>query len=766
MAATQPIPPTHPIPLDLRKELFDTCPWRISDPLFGEMKTQRKVPYKKVQVLPTHADWRFVWRYFHHDKPHRYGIKRIFCIHEHHQVKAFELNLSSIDREAEKFKPTWDTEPRVEQRRVVAKRYQDTVAIFSPFQTLEEGGRKRTWTQIKVLPLWHGSKADLCHSICESGFVFFGKSALKPGEAGKGSTDEGYFGSGIYFTNSARYASDIYSQGHLLLAWVSMREPFPVVGDDQQLDMALLKGGGAYKHYNAHYVPVSPINSDPYCQIYHPAKPGQTPSCDEIVVFHKSQAIPRFWIELEIEVPYLMNPSDIPQFVQELIPHLFKILQKPEVDRDLKLRNVLNSELAFLLKLSADDDLEQKHTTLFEKLTQLIDSVGKIDKNVRQALVGNISAPQTAPPQLTTSISQAPVTNNPSFLQQPILPPSLTIVSPQALVGNAPTLQPPPQTTSSIAALSVTNTLSSLQQPAPSPPQPVINKPAYPLPAQEIKKLVGHSHYVYSLALLPDGTLASGSWDKTIKIWNPSTGDCLRTLAGHAYHVYSLAFLPNGTLASGSQDYTIKIWNPSTGDCLRTLSGHSYGVSSLAVLPDGTLASGSDDNTIKIWNPSTGDCLRTLFGHSDCVYSLAFLPDGTLASGSWDKTIKIWNPSTEACLRTLAGHSKGVRSLAVLPDGTLASGSWDKTIKIWNPSTGDCLRTLSGHSGYVFSLVLFPDGTLASGSYDNTIKIWNPSTGVCLRTLTGHSNGVISLAVLPDGTLASGSEDRTIKIWK
>jgi hypothetical protein len=90
MAATQPTSPTHPIPLDLRKELSDTCPWRISDPLFGEMKTQGQVPYKKVQVLPTHQDWRFVWRYFHHDKPHRYGIKRIFCIHEHHQVSRRE----------------------------------------------------------------------------------------------------------------------------------------------------------------------------------------------------------------------------------------------------------------------------------------------------------------------------------------------------------------------------------------------------------------------------------------------------------------------------------------------------------------------------------------------------------------------------------------------------------------------------------------------------------------------------------------------------
>jgi WD40 repeat protein len=65
---------------------------------------------------------------------------------------------------------------------------------------------------------------------------------------------------------------------------------------------------------------------------------------------------------------------------------------------------------------------------------------------------------------------------------------------------------------------------------------------------------------VFSLVLLPDGTLASGSADNTIKIWNPSTGTCLRTLSGHANWVFSLALFPDGTLASGSRDQTIKIW--------------------------------------------------------------------------------------------------------------------------------------------------------------------------------------------------------------
>ena len=64
-----------------------------------------------------------------------------------------------------------------------------------------------------------------------------------------------------------------------------------------------------------------------------------------------------------------------------------------------------------------------------------------------------------------------------------------------------------------------------------------------------------------SLAVLPDGTLASGSWDNTIKIWNTTTGDIIRTLTGHSDWVRTLAVLPDGTLASGSTDTTIKIWN-------------------------------------------------------------------------------------------------------------------------------------------------------------------------------------------------------------
>jgi len=284
--------------------------------------------------------------------------------------------------------------------------------------------------------------------------------------------------------------------------------------------------------------------------------------------------------------------------------------------------------------------------------------------------------------------------------------------------------------------------------------------------------LSGHSFSVYSVAFSPDGkTLASGSGDKTIKIWNVTTGQEIRTLKGHSDGVISVAFSPDGkTLASGSADKTIKIWNVATGQEIRTLSGYSSLVRSVAFSPDGkTLASGSRDDTIKIWNVATGQEIRTLSGHSDAVISVAFSPDGkTLASGSEDKTIKIWNVATGQEIRTLEGHSDWVFSVAFSLDGkTLASGSEDKTIKIWNVATGQEIRTLKGHSYPLRSVAFSPAGkTLASGSMDKTIKIWNVATGQEIRTLKGHSYGVNSVAFSPDGkTLASGSHVKTIIIW-
>lgn len=295
-----------------------------------------------------------------------------------------------------------------------------------------------------------------------------------------------------------------------------------------------------------------------------------------------------------------------------------------------------------------------------------------------------------------------------------------------------------------------------------------------------IPTLTGHSGEVNTVAFsavsdsLPSGVgqkIASGSDDKTIKVWNLNSRQIIRTLRGHSNWVYSLAISSDGnTLISGSKDNTIKVWNLNTGQELRTLTGHSSYINSVVFSPDGKkIASGSYDKTIKVWNLTNGQ-VSTLSGHKSEVLAIAISPDGQkIASGSTDRTIKVWNLNTGKELRTLRGHLGDVNSIAISPDGQeLASVSDDKTIKFWNLNTGREIRTLTGHSADVNSVAFSPDGQkIATGSDDKTIKVWNLVTGEELATLRGHSAPVWSVAFSPDGqTLASGSADKTIKIWR
>ncbi len=159
------------------------------------------------------------------------------------------------------------------------------------------------------------------------------------------------------------------------------------------------------------------------------------------------------------------------------------------------------------------------------------------------------------------------------------------------------------------------------------------------------------------------------------------------TLRGHTRQVQHMAFSPDGQrLASaGEGDGTVRIWEVTTGNELRTLR-HTGGVYSVAFSPDRQrLASGSTDHTVRIWEAATGKELLTLKGHTGIVYSVAFSPDGQrLASASGDRTVKLWELASGQELLTLKGHAGPVRSVAFSADGQrLASASEDRTVKIW-----------------------------------------------------------------------------------
>lgn len=158
-----------------------------------------------------------------------------------------------------------------------------------------------------------------------------------------------------------------------------------------------------------------------------------------------------------------------------------------------------------------------------------------------------------------------------------------------------------------------------------------------------IRKEAAFSPDGKSLALW--GCTGSGS----IWLWDVKNGKVTATLTGHVGSVRRVLFSPDGkTLASGSWEETVKLWEVKTGKEIAKLTGHAASVHCLAFSPDGnTLATGSRDKTVRLWDVKTGMETAKLTGHTASVHCLAFSPDGnTLATGSEDETIKLWDVKT------------------------------------------------------------------------------------------------------------------------
>lgn len=307
--------------------------------------------------------------------------------------------------------------------------------------------------------------------------------------------------------------------------------------------------------------------------------------------------------------------------------------------------------------------------------------------------------------------------------------------------------------------------------------------------------LQGHRDSVSSIAFSPDSKiLASGSDDRTIRLWDVDKWTTSRTLKGNGRNITSVGFSFDGkrifggtTTDEGFLGMVIE-WEVSSGRELQKLPGHTRRVNCLAVSPDNkTLATGSIDCTIKLRDLTTGDVQFTLDGHTDVVDALAFSPDGEIVlSASRDRTLRLWAAKNGKSIAILRGHVGRIYSVAFTPDGkTVVSGA-DKggskgpgEIKLWDVSQASELATLKGHSNFVFAVAVSPSGRkLASASNisgsgnesRHEIKIWDLESRRELQSVIwkgSDSSLTTCLAYSPDGKyLALGDWDGTIKVWK
>lgn len=264
--------------------------------------------------------------------------------------------------------------------------------------------------------------------------------------------------------------------------------------------------------------------------------------------------------------------------------------------------------------------------------------------------------------------------------------------------------------------------------------------------AQCLKILKGHSVHVWGadgswITFLPNNKIAFASGRRSITVWDlndehlesiPEDTDPVLPISGPTDSAFSLAILPDGRLASGMHSGSIYIWDVNSHRHVKTLGYrpvyvHPQGaftplptptaITALVVLPNNKLVSGSYDALIRVWDIPLGQCERVFTGHTGYINSLALLSNEQLASASHDLTVRIWDMKSGQCIHTSSGHTSAVQSIVALPNARLLSTSYDKTFRVWDTTTGECLQITSykGVSGGC-QIALLPDGRFVSDS--------------------------------------------------
>ncbi len=223
---------------------------------------------------------------------------------------------------------------------------------------------------------------------------------------------------------------------------------------------------------------------------------------------------------------------------------------------------------------------------------------------------------------------------------------------------------------------------------------------------------------LHDVAFSPDGNrLAVGGGTPTekgsVEIFSWPAGKSLAVLNGPGNSVMGLAWLSESSLAAGSLDHSVLLWNTRTGSPIRRLEGHSRGVTSLCFLKkENILVSSGIDRSLRVWRPGSGELVHSLGIHTRRVHNLALRPgDGGLpmvASVSGDRTLRLWQPTIGRMVRFVRLRTRPL-DVAWLPDGSrVVVACTDGHVREVDPVTVKVTRDLPAVDGWAYSLAIHP----------------------------------------------------------
>lgn len=335
------------------------------------------------------------------------------------------------------------------------------------------------------------------------------------------------------------------------------------------------------------------------------------------------------------------------------------------------------------------------------------------------------------------------------------------------------------------------STALALPTAAPAPPPPSSAqiarsaaarwpRPSWHAPWRPYRVISGHLGWVRSVAFEPGNEwFATGSGDRTIKIWDTASGRLKLTLTGHIEQVTGLAVSDRSPyLFSCGLDKMVKCWDLETNRVIRSYHGHLSGVRCLALHPElDILFTGGRDATCRVWDVRTRSPIHVLTGHDDAVATVAArATDPQVVTGSHDKTVRLWDLRTGKTLSVLTHHKKSVRALVTPRETrTLVSASADGIKKFLLPA-GEYLHPfIQDQRAIINCLATNADGVLASGGDDGSLWFWDRHSGNAFQktrsiaqpgSLEGEA-AIMAASFDVTGTrLVTCEADKTIKMWK